>query len=147
VTPSGACGCQQYDFYCGCLLRYFQALEEKSHVRLVLENDLSFASCYKNLYSLRLKLRNVGNNTSYVAFVGIYEPLQLYITFLPLMSCLLGFGHHGRCWRSGWFRNYGWLCVTVSLTSTAKAYENISGCYTFDIKRTCCRVICPVSKR
>jgi len=37
--------------------------------------------------------------------------------------------------------------VTVSLTCTAKAYENISGCDTFDIQRTCCRVIGPVSKR
>src|SRR2546426_7422628 len=41
-------------------------------------------------------------------FVGIYEPLQLYITILPLMSCLLGLGQHATGWRSGWLRNYGW---------------------------------------
>ena len=37
--------------------------------------------------------------------------------------------------------------VPVSLTWTAKAYENIAGWDTFDIQRTCCRVICPGSKR
>src|SRR6266487_3188425 len=65
---------------------------------------------------------------------------HLYCLILTRRGDTLAIGRPG-------YTGYYARVALVGVYCAAKAYENISGWDTFDIKRTCCRVICPVSKR